>query len=206
MPRLIRRIAPGLRQVRTECFPFRRFEETHGVEVWLGVGGNLGDSVRRFQRLCRYLDRQSDLRLMESSPILINPPFGYLDQPDFANAVLRIRTSLPPLRLLRRILEIERRFGRRRSFQDAPRTLDIDLLFYGGRRIEDPPRLRVPHPGWKQRASVLWPLAQMRRPGPDARVRRELKPLLTKRLRAPRKILYGSQKAFRGPLNPKHGH
>jgi len=165
MPRLRRRIAPGLRSVRTEGFPSRETLRRRGeeIDVWLGIGGNLGDVVRRFQRLRHCLKRQPDLRLIESSPILVNPPFGYTDQPDFFNAVLHLRTVLSPLRLLRRILEIERRFGRRRSFKNAPRTLDIDLLFYGTRRI-DHPRLQVPHPHWKERLSVTWPLARMSRP------------------------------------------
>ena len=183
MPRLIRSVAPGLKAIRTEGFP--ALEEplpSRGREVWLGIGGNLGDSVRRFQRLRHYLRRQPDLTLLESSPILINPPFGYREQPDFANAVLRIRTRLAPLRLLHRILEIERKFGRKRSFKDAPRTLDIDLLFYGSRRFKHP-RLHVPHPGWKERVSVLWPLARMRRSGPDPRIRRDLNPMLVKILK-----------------------
>jgi len=163
MPRLRHRIAPGLVAIRTEAFPSETSVErsTKEREVWLGIGGNLGDTIRRFQRLHHYLSQQKDLRLVESSPILINPPFGYLAQPAFANAVLYLRTPLPPLRLLRRILEIERRFGRKRSFKDAPRTLDIDLLFYGDRRI-DHPRLRVPHPHWQERISVTWPLRQMK--------------------------------------------
>jgi len=178
MPRLTRSVAPGLREIRTEGFPaLEKSASVSGTEVWLGIGANLGDSVRRFQRLRHYLRRQSDLTLLESSPILINPPFGYRDQPEFANAVLRLRTYLPPMRLLCRILEIERKFGRKRSFKDAPRTLDIDLLFYGNRRIEDP-RLRVPHPGWKSRISVLWPLARMGSDGLDSQVRRHLKPML----------------------------
>jgi 2-amino-4-hydroxy-6-hydroxymethyldihydropteridine diphosphokinase len=106
------------------------------------------------------MERQGDLSPVESSPILINPPFGYRDQPDFYNAVLLLRTPLSPRALLRRMLEAERRFGRRRSFPNAPRTLDLDLLFYEGRRIERP-ELQIPHPHWKERLSVTLPLAAM---------------------------------------------
>jgi len=177
MPRLRRRIAPGLRSVRTGGFPARHTEKrpARGVEIWLGIGGNLGDTIRRFQRLRFFLMRQNDLKLIESSPILINPPFGYLEQPEFANAVLRLRAKLPPLRLLRRMQEVERRFGRRRSFKDAPRTLDIDLLFYGDRRI-DHPRLTIPHPGWSGRLSVLWPSKHLAKPPRDRRmIRRRIR-------------------------------
>jgi len=172
---LRKRIAPRLSLLRTEHFPRllsgqkpRRGE----TEVWIGLGGNLGDVPRRFERFWHFLSRQPELRPLESSPILINPPFGYLDQPDFHNAVLRIATPLSPEALLRRLQEIERRFGRKRSFRDAPRTLDLDILFYGGRRVERP-NLRIPHPRWQERESVTIPLALMGAPHPlGTRLRR----------------------------------
>ena len=106
---LRKRIAPGLMLLHCEGYPFlasaqrlRRGEK----EVWLGIGGNVGDVLRRFRRLLVFLGRRRDLRVLESSPVLINPPFGYLDQTDFYNAVLRIATSLPPEELLRRLQEI----------------------------------------------------------------------------------------------------
>jgi 2-amino-4-hydroxy-6-hydroxymethyldihydropteridine diphosphokinase len=162
MARLSREIAPGWSWIRTEGFPLRRpVGRARGeAELWLGIGGNLGDVSRRFQRLIHLLDRQPDLRLAESSPILLNPPFGYLEQPEFRNAVLRLYTRLTPRQALRRMLEIERRFGRKRLFRDAPRTLDIDLLFYDGRRIRRRD-LTIPHPRWRERLSVTMPLAQM---------------------------------------------
>lgn len=164
MALLRRRIGPGLTLLRGGGFP--RVEKTlrhrGETEVWIGIGGNVGEVRRRFERLRHFLKRSSDLRLLESSPILVNPPFGYLDQPDFLNAVLRIATALPPRALLRRLLRIERRFGRRRSFPNAPRTLDLDILFYGERRVRRKD-LTIPHPHWRERESVTIPLAQMRR-------------------------------------------
>ena len=160
---LRKRIAAGLTLLRSRVYPsLERGDQlcSGEREVWIGVGGNLGDPLRRFHRLWTLLKRRSDLRPLEASPILINPPFGYLDQPDFHNAVLRIATRLEPEELLRRLLEIERRFGRRRSFKDAPRTLDLDILFYGERRF-DRPDLQIPHPRWRERISVTIPLALM---------------------------------------------
>jgi 2-amino-4-hydroxy-6-hydroxymethyldihydropteridine diphosphokinase len=170
MGRLDRSIAPGWGWIRTEGFPLDRpLRRRRGEqELWLGIGGNLGDVPRRFQRLIHCLDRQPDLRLAESSPILLNPPFGYLEQPEFCNAVLRLYTRLTPRQVLRRMLEIERRFGRRRLFKDGPRTLDIDLLFYEDRRIRTP-ELTLPHPRWRERLSVTMPLARMRRLPPGIR-------------------------------------
>ncbi len=161
MARYRRPVAPGLFWLRTEGFP-RRWREAsrRGARVWLGIGGNLEDPPRRFLRLVRWMERQRDLHPVECSPILINPPFGYRDQPEFYNAVLLLRTPLGPRALLRRMLEAERRFGRRRSFPNAPRTLDLDLLFYEGRRIGRP-ELKIPHPHWRERPSVILPLAEM---------------------------------------------
>jgi len=162
---LRKKIAPGLTLLRSEGFPSwsRDAKLRPGErEVWIGIGGNLGDPLRRFRHLWHFLGRRADMRPLEASPILINPPFGYLEQPDFHNAVLRIATRLEPRELLRRLLEIERRFGRRRSFKDAPRTLDLDILFYGERRVERP-GLSIPHPRWRERLSVTIPLSRMSR-------------------------------------------
>jgi 2-amino-4-hydroxy-6-hydroxymethyldihydropteridine diphosphokinase len=163
MARLRKKIGPGLTLLRTEYFPRRQPKQRlrHGErEAWIGIGGNLGDVPRRFERLWHTLSRMPGIRVLESSPILINPPFGYLEQPDFYNGVLRIATTLGPMRLLRRLQEVERRFGRVRSFKDAPRTLDLDILFYGDQRV-DRPGLQIPHPRWKERDSVRLPLMWM---------------------------------------------
>ena len=172
MGRIVRRLDRRHGAVRFGHYPWRASREPRGggVRVWLGIGGNIGDVPRRFERLWYRMRGRSDLQPVECSPILINPPFGFLDQPDFYNAVVVIQTRLAPLDLLRRLQRIEHRFGRRRSFRDAPRTLDIDILFYGDRRIADP-RLQIPHRGWKERISVLWPLAQLREGIPRQRIR-----------------------------------
>ena len=130
-------------------------------EAILGIGGNIGDVVRRFEHLFIYLNRSSLLHIKETSPILKNPPFGYTDQEDFYNALIRIETDLTPKALLRYILTIEKRFGRKRLFKDGPRTLDIDIIFYENvtMHTED---LTIPHPHWSQRDSVLIPLSYMK--------------------------------------------
>jgi 2-amino-4-hydroxy-6-hydroxymethyldihydropteridine diphosphokinase len=82
------------------------------------------------------------------------------DGPDYVNAVVELRTGQAPLDLLRSLQAIEARFGRERPYHHAPRTLDLDLLLYGERRI-DMPELAVPHPRWRERAFVLVPLAEI---------------------------------------------
>ena len=147
--------------IKTRDYPCL-FESQGGKRVLLGIGGNIGDVVRRFEHLLVFLNRSSFLKVIESSPILKNPPFGYTQQDDFYNALLLIETSLAPKVLLRYCLDAERHFGRKRSFQDAPRTLDIDMIFYEGVTMQTK-RLSLPHPYWSKRSSVLTPLSSMRR-------------------------------------------
>ncbi|MDD5717045.1 MAG: 2-amino-4-hydroxy-6-hydroxymethyldihydropteridine diphosphokinase [Sulfuricurvum sp.] len=128
--------------------------------VLLGVGGNIGDTRRRMNHLWVYLGRSPQLCKIRSGVILRNPPFGYTEQNDFDNTVIEIGTSLEPKALLRLIWRLEKRFGRRRSFANAPRTLDLDILFFDDRKIQNR-ELSVPHPYWHERPSVLIPLASI---------------------------------------------
>ena len=133
----------------------------YNYNVLLGVGGNVGDMVRRFEHLYFFLVQSPYLCIVETSPILKNPPFGYYDQSDFYNATIHIKTFLSPREILRYVLKVEKLFGRVRSFANAPRTLDIDIIFYENREInrED---LVLPHPHWSERDSVLIPLKKMK--------------------------------------------
>ncbi len=130
-------------------------------QALLGVGGNIGDVRRRFNHLLISLKRSPFIAIVETSPILKNPPFGYLEQDDFYNSLIFVKTCLKPKALLRYILSIENRFGRKRSFQDAPRTLDIDMIFYEEVEMRSS-TLTLPHPGWRERDSVLIPLSMMK--------------------------------------------
>ena len=165
MANLYKRVGANLVVIKTKEYPLelKSFKLKRGeVRVYLGVGGNIGDTPRRFSRLFYYLNRQSDIRVLESSIILKNPPFGYLNQNDFYNSILIVATRLNPRELLGRVLNIERIFKRKRSFKDAPRTLDLDILFYGDRVVRYK-NLSIPHPSWKERLSVIIPLKYLRR-------------------------------------------
>lgn len=142
--------------IRTECFPCSLSAKS-GHRVLLGIGGNVGDVVRRFEHLFYYLKRSSLVRIIETAPILKNPPFGYKEQEDFYNSLILIETFLNPRALLRYVLRVEKIFGRKRLFKDGPRTLDIDIIFYENVAMETT-SLTLPHPGWKERESVLIPL------------------------------------------------
>ena len=127
----------------------------------LGIGGNVGDVLRRFEHLYWYMKASKFVHIIESSPVLKNPPFGFLEQDDFLNALMLVETNLSPRQLLRYVLRIEKKFGRRRLFKDGPRTLDIDLIFYEDIKMESKV-LTLPHPAWMERASVLIPLSMMK--------------------------------------------
>ena len=135
-----------------------RSSEEPPTGVLLGLGANLGDPAAQLARAVDAL--RGFLAEVAVSSLYRTAPVGYAEQPDFLNLVARGTTDLPPERLLGRILEVERAMGRERSFRNAPRTIDIDLLAYGGRVIETP-ALVVPHPGIATRGFVLHPLAEV---------------------------------------------
>jgi 2-amino-4-hydroxy-6-hydroxymethyldihydropteridine diphosphokinase len=148
----------------TPHFPYNAYNVVSirgSKKVLLGIGGNIGNVVRRFERLLAYLDRSSLVQVLETAPILKNPPFGYTEQGDFYNSLLLVETQLTAKMLLRYVLGVEKIFGRKRSFKDAPRTLDIDIIFYENVKMETQ-NLTLPHPGWKHRDSVLIPLSHLK--------------------------------------------
>lgn len=154
-------------------FP-RRFGSAEGYRyrVLIGVGGNIGDTLRRIERLRVALGRSPQLRITRTGAILRNPPFGYAQQADFDNTVIEVATSLQPRALLRRVWRIEKRFGRTRSFPNAPRTLDLDILFFEDRVVQYK-ELIIPHPHWSERLSVLIPLRSLPSRGKTLRRRYE---------------------------------
>jgi len=125
--------------------------------VTIGIGGNIGDVQKRFKLLFKMLKSDSRFVIENTSPLLKNPPFGYLNEDDFLNAVIVLGTNLSPISSLNVFQRYEYRFKRTRSFQDAPRTMDIDIIFYDDIKIETK-RLIIPHKGYKNRDSVLIPL------------------------------------------------
>ncbi len=146
--------------IHTSHFPYTAFGKKK-KKALLGIGGNIGDTLRRFEHLFWYFKRSRYIHIVESAPIIKNPPFGYIKQENFYNTLLLIETRLTPKMLLRYLLKTERRFRRKRSFKNAPRTLDIDILFYE-KRVIDTKNLILPHPEWMKRLCVLIPLAHMK--------------------------------------------
>jgi len=132
----------------------------------IGLGANLNDPAAQVEYAFAELDRLPGTRLVARSGLYASTPVGYVDQPDFVNAVAQVTTTLAPRALLMALLDIEHRHGRARSFRNAPRTLDLDLLLYGDARFHED-GLTLPHPRMHQRAFVLLPLLEI---APDARI------------------------------------
>jgi len=155
---IVRELSPGLRLFIERDFPASYRVPSHfRHRAIIGIGGNVGDVRRRFHHLLYFLNRRKGIAVVHTAPILQNPPFGYTDQDDFLNSVIEVATSMGPRELLDFLLRTEKRFGRKRSFPNAPRTLDLDLIFYDDVRMQTP-RLTLPHPHWHERESVLIPL------------------------------------------------
>ncbi len=137
-----------------------------GITAYIALGSNLGDPVVQIEQTWSELGNLPETRLIACSALYLSKPVGYADQPDFINAVAGVRTQLTPRALLAALLGIEARHGRNRTFKNAPRSLDLDLLLYDGLIMHEH-GLTLPHPRMMERAFVLVPLSEI---APDALV------------------------------------
>jgi 2-amino-4-hydroxy-6-hydroxymethyldihydropteridine diphosphokinase len=127
----------------------------------VGLGANLGDRERALRAAVGALAAEHGVELVAVSTLRDTEPFGVDEQPRFLNGVVALDTSLPPRELLDLLLALEQRFGRVRvPGEHGPRTLDLDLLLYGGEEIDEP-GLTVPHPRLHERRFVLEPLGEL---------------------------------------------
>jgi 2-amino-4-hydroxy-6-hydroxymethyldihydropteridine diphosphokinase len=134
--------------------------------AYIGLGSNLAEPQSQVESALRELSSLPASRLVARSSLYRSAPVGYGAQPDFVNAVAALDTALGAPELLRELQALEGRHARERSFPDAPRTLDLDLLLFGDETICEP-TLVVPHPRMHERAFVLEPLVEI---APQARI------------------------------------
>jgi len=132
--------------------------KTELVTVYLGLGSNLGNRESNLDRALELLSQR--LRIEKVSSVYDTEPVGDVNQPRFLNLVCQVYTGLPAMGLLTLAKGIELKLGRTRGKSQAPRTIDIDILFYGDQVIETP-ELVIPHPRLTERAFVLIPLAEI---------------------------------------------
>jgi 2-amino-4-hydroxy-6-hydroxymethyldihydropteridine diphosphokinase len=130
------------------------------ARAFVGIGANLGDAAGQVRGAIAALAALPSTRLVAASSLYRTAPVGYAAQPDFVNAAALLDTALAPRALLEALQAIEAQAGRTRSFKDAPRVLDLDLLLYDD-CVLDAPGLAVPHPRLHERAFALAPIVEI---------------------------------------------
>jgi 2-amino-4-hydroxy-6-hydroxymethyldihydropteridine diphosphokinase len=128
--------------------------------AFIGLGSNLADPVAQMRHALEALNGLPQTRVVHKSSLYRSAPVGYLDQPDFINAVAQVETGLAPHALLDALLALEKECGRTREFRNAPRTLDLDVLLYDDLILHEH-GLTIPHPQMHLRAFVLQPLLEI---------------------------------------------
>lgn len=129
-------------------------------KVYLSLGSNMGDKRENLLEAIKRVGELENTEVVKSSTILETEPFGYIEQDNFLNACLEVKTLLTPQEFLSSILKIELDMGRVREIKWGPRVIDIDILFYDKEIIEED-NLAVPHPWICEREFVLDPLSEI---------------------------------------------
>ncbi|OFM95652.1 2-amino-4-hydroxy-6-hydroxymethyldihydropteridine pyrophosphokinase [Neisseria sp. HMSC059F02] len=132
--------------------------QTHFAVI--ALGSNLAEPARQVRAALSALEVHPQIQIEKISSLYVTAPVGYDDQPDFVNAVCSVRTSLDGVSLLAVLNRIEADFGRERTFRNAPRTLDLDIIDFDGISSDDP-HLTLPHPRAHERSFVMKPLAEI---------------------------------------------
>lgn len=127
----------------------------------VGLGSNIPPEEFYFKKLFYLLTIDKRIKILNTSPMLINEAFGFRAQRDFLNAVILIQTKLHARELLKVLLYYEFKFRRKRSFKNAPRILDLDLLYFS-KKTKNDDFCTVPHIGAANRLSVILPLSKLK--------------------------------------------
>ena len=130
----------------------------------IALGSNIENPEAQVTRAFDEIATLPQTRVLARSRLHRTAPVGYANQPDFVNACALVETALEPRALLDALLAIERRHGRVRAIPNGPRTLDLDIIVYGDRVIDEP-GLTIPHPRASEREFVMVPLREV---WPDA--------------------------------------
>jgi 2-amino-4-hydroxy-6-hydroxymethyldihydropteridine diphosphokinase len=128
--------------------------------AFIGLGSNIEAPAVQVRQAMQSIAQLPDTRVLARSSLYRSAPVGYLEQPDFMNAVVQVETALAPRDLLQALLVLEQQQGRTREFLNSPRTLDLDVLLYDDLQHHEH-GLTVPHPQMHKRAFVLLPLLEI---------------------------------------------
>lgn len=125
----------------------------------VGMGGNLGEVIQSFHVALKLINQRIG-KVLAASKVYRTKAQGFTEQPDFINAAIVIESNLLPLKLLKELLKIEDELGRKRSFKNSPRTIDLDLLLFDDLEINSG-ELTIPHPRMTERSFVMIPLSEI---------------------------------------------
>jgi 2-amino-4-hydroxy-6-hydroxymethyldihydropteridine diphosphokinase len=128
-------------------------------KLYLLLGSNIGNSVKQLSKAIIYIESQIGTIRLKSN-LYATAAWGNIKQPDFLNQVIAVETSLNAMQTMQAILHIEKKMGRIRTVKNAPRIIDIDILFFN-KEIIDRKDLTIPHPQIQNRRFVLVPLNQI---------------------------------------------
>ncbi|MDD3049844.1 MAG: 2-amino-4-hydroxy-6-hydroxymethyldihydropteridine diphosphokinase [Candidatus Cloacimonetes bacterium] len=130
------------------------------MNVFLGLGSNIGDKKKNLDRAVSLLGQDPKIEVLKKSSYIDTKPYGKLDQPDFLNCVIEIKTTYTPHDLLSRCLSIEKIVGRTQGEKWGPRIIDVDILFYNN-KIVNTLNLILPHPEVHKREFALRSLKEI---------------------------------------------
>ena len=128
--------------------------------AYIALGANIGDTLANLRSALKILDDGDNCSAVAISSLYTTKAVGVEDQPDFINAVIKVKTLLSPNELLKLCNDIERKLGRERTIRWGPRVIDIDILVYNDAIVNEE-NLVIPHPRMMERAFVLVPLAEI---------------------------------------------
>ena len=134
-------------------------QESSVFSAYIGIGSNLGRAPDHVRQAIFEIAQWPEVSVVAESDLYLSAPVDAFGD-DFVNAVICIRTALSPHELLAKLLHLENGFGRQRTYRNAPRVLDLDILLYGNEAIQSE-LLTIPHPRLTGRAFVLLPLLQI---------------------------------------------
>ena len=130
------------------------------MRCYIGIGSNLGDRRKYIENAIQKLNETKGIEVKKVSSIYETDPLGGPSQGKYLNGAIEIETEIEPRELLTRLLDIEIQLGRKRTVKNGPRTIDLDILLFGDKKIDEP-GLKIPHPKMQRREFVMKPLKEI---------------------------------------------
>ena len=130
------------------------------MRCYIGIGSNLGDRQKYIESAIQRLKEIKGIEVRKVSSIYETDPLGGPSQGKYLNGAIEIETEIDPRELLTRLLDIEIQLGRKRTVKNGPRTIDLDILLFGDKKIDEP-GLEIPHPRMREREFVMKPLKEI---------------------------------------------